>query len=153
MPINDWVDSVRSVVASKWANGKITLNCRMNTTAAITSASAYLVDMGYDGWVASTLALTTGTKLRYLGVSERAVAASTAALLTRLDLVVGGPTDIITTALPTTGNFVQMTTGAGIVYSASNNGIGNYGVWTVTSTSVSAAKTCLLFGVPQQMTS
>ncbi|MFA5376777.1 MAG: hypothetical protein WC455_13595 [Dehalococcoidia bacterium] len=153
MPVHDNVKG-RTIAAAAWANGKLTLRCAINTTEAVTSAEAFLIDPGEEGWVASVLALTTGAKKRYLGVSEKAIAASTAALVTITDLVVGGVTDIITTALPTTGYFVTITTGAAIVNTASvGSDIGVAGVWRVTSTSLTAAKECILYGLPLHLTS
>jgi len=153
MPVHDNVKG-RTIAAAAWANGKLTLRCSINTTAAVTSAEAFLIDPGEEGWVASVLALTTGAKKRYLGVSEKAIAASTAALVTITDLVIGGVTDIITTALPTTAYYVAMSTGAAIVYAlAANDTVGVAGVWRVTSTSLTAAKECMLFGLPLHLTS
>jgi len=153
MPVHDNVKG-RTIAAAAWANGKLTLRCAINTTAAVTSAEAFLIDPGEEGWVASVLALTTGTKKRYLGVSEKPIAASTAALVTITDLVIGGVTDIITTALPTTGYFVDMTTGAAVVNTDQyGDTVGTAGVWRVTSTSLTAAKECILFGLPLHLTS
>jgi len=153
MPVHDNVKG-RTIAAAAWANGKLTLRCAINTTAAVTSAEAFVIDPGQEGWVASVLALTTGLKTRYLGVSEKAIAASTAALVTITDLVIGGVTDIITTALPTTGYFVILTTGAAVVQTVQYGAtVGTAGVWRVTSTSLTAAKECILYGLPLQLSS
>jgi hypothetical protein len=126
----------------------------MNTTAAITQWSAYTIGMGDDGWVASTLAVTTGSQRRMFGVADKAVAASAAALVTVMDLVVAGPTYIITTALPTTGYGVTLTTGGGVVASVAYGGLDHqFGIWRATTTVASATNACILFGLVAQMTS
>ena len=153
MPILDHADADYSVAMSQWANGKLTVRARINTTAAVTSAEPFIVRYGEEGWTASTLAICTGVGQVLLGVSEEARDASTAALVTKLDLVVGGVTDIITTALSTTGYWVALTTGATQVYSVAGQALGGFGVWRVTSTSLTAAKECMLYGFPISMTS
>jgi len=145
----------RTLVPAYYADGKICLRCAINSTVAVTSAEAFLIDPGEEGWVANVLAVTTGVKARYLGVSEKAIAASTAALVTITDLVIGGVTDIITTdATVTTGYAVNLTTGAAIVYGTTYFDEATcFGVWRVTSTSLTAAKECILYPIPRNMTS
>jgi len=144
----------RTVAAAYYANGQIALRAAINTTAAVTKYGTYLIDMTDEGWMASVLALTTGTRRRYLGVAQKAVAASTAALATVSEFVIGGPTYIITTALPTTGYAVDLTTGAAVVASIAYAGTATqFGIWRATTTVASSTNACMLFGMHAIMTS
>jgi len=94
MPVvHDNVATSRPITARMDADGKIVLKGYSAITAAISAYDYVYLGMNKDGWTVTTVAITTGTLTRWVGIVESAL--TTVAQV--MDVVVGGPTYVNTT--------------------------------------------------------